>query len=159
MIKQTLILLAATTIIMTSCSENKTSQQSTNTANDTIVSVVSNSYLYGNNGDTILLNLQNSSYEISGTLDILPYEKDSRMGKISNGKMSGDTLFATFTSSQEGQDSECEIAFLKNGDDFVFTNDIYGESNYQYNKDYTKGVFKDKSKIKFDAEVLKMVSK
>lgn len=159
MIKQTLTFLAVAAFIITSCSENNTSQQNITVANDTIATEVSNSYLYGNNGDTIVLNLQNSPNEISGTLDILPFEKDSRMGKISHGKMSGDTLYAIFTSTQEGQDSECEIAFLKNGDDFVFTNDIYGESNYQYNKDYTKGMFIDKSKIKFDAEVLKKVSK
>ncbi len=114
--------------------------------------------MYASNGDTISLNLQNSPTETSGTLDILPYEKDSRMGTISNGKMSGDNLFALFTSSQEGQDSECEIAFLKNGEDYIFSNDIYGESNYQYNKDYTKGKFIDKTKIKFDGEVLKKVS-
>jgi hypothetical protein len=159
MIKRALTFLAATAFIFTSCSENNTNTKRETTAVDTVSTLVPTSYLYTNNGDTISLNLQNSPSEISGVLNILPYEKDCRMGKISNGKMSGDTLFALFTSSQEGQDSECEIAFLKNGEDLVFTNDIYGESNYQYNKDYTKGIFIDKSKIKFDGEVLKKVNK
>ena len=90
---------------------------------------------------------------------ILPFEKDTRTGTIYEGKMSGDTLIAIFNSTQEGQDSDCEIAFLKKNDGFVFTNDIYGETNYQYNKDYTKGSLVNKGKIKFNGDFLKLVRK
>lgn len=103
--------------------------------------------------------LQNTNKEITGTLSILPFEKDTRTGTIYEGKMSGDTLIAIFNSTQEGQDSDCEIAFLKKNDGFVFTNDIYGETNYQYNKDYTKGSLVNKGKIKFNGEFLKLVRK
>lgn len=103
--------------------------------------------------------LQNTNEEITGTLSILPFEKDSRIGTIYAGKMNGDTLYAMFNSTQEGQDSDCEIAFLRKENGFVLTNDFYSETNYQYNKDYTKGSFISKGKIKFDGEFLRKVSK
>lgn len=158
--KRTLTILAAT-CIFASCNENKPNTQNTAVATDTTNAVVieSNAYLYGNNGDTVLLMLQNINEEITGTLSILPFEKDNRIGTIYAGKMNGDTLYAMFNSTQEGQDSDCEIAFLKKNDGFVFTNDIYSEANYQYNKDYTKGSFINKGKIKFDGEFLKKVDK
>lgn len=158
--KQSLTILAFA-CIFSSCSESKPNTENTVIPTDTTNSVVveSNTYLYGNNGDTVLLMLQNTNEEITGTLSILPFEKDSRIGTIYAGKMLGDTLYALFNSTQEGQDSDCEIAFLKKNDGFVFTNDIYGETNYQYNKDYNKGSFVNKGKIKFDGEFLKMVSK
>jgi hypothetical protein len=158
--KHSLTILAAA-CIFASCSENKPNTTNNAIATDTTNAVVveSNAYLYGNNGDTVLLMLQNTNEEITGTLSILPFEKDSRIGTIYAGKMNGDTLYAMFNSTQEGQDSDCEIAFLRKESGFVLTNDIYSETNYQYNKDYTKGSFISKGKIKFDGEFLRKVSK
>ncbi len=158
--KQILTIITISALFI-SCSESKPNIDNTDIATDTTNAIIieTNAYLYGNNGDTILLNLQNTNQDITGALSILPFEKDSRMGTIHAGKMSGDTLFAIYNSTQEGQDSECEIAFLKKNDGYILTNDIYGETNYQYNKDYTKGSFIDKSKIKFDGEFLKKVNK
>lgn len=158
--KHSLTILAAT-CIFASCSENKPNTENAVIATDTTKAVVveSNAYLYGNNGDTVLLMLQNTNEEITGTLSILPFEKDSRTGTIYAGKMSGDTLYAMFNSTQEGQDSDCEIAFLKKDNGFVLTNDIYSETNYHYNKDYTKGSFINKDKIKFEGEFLRKVDK
>lgn len=116
-------------------------------------------YLYANNKDTTRLVLKNAGAEISGSLDILPFEKDSRRGTLSKGEMKGDTLFALYKSIQEGQESECEIAFLKKGDAYVLTNDIFGEENFQYNADYSKGSFKNKQAIKFDGETLNKIGK
>ena len=158
--KRTLTILAAT-CIFASCSENKPNTTNTAVATDTTNAVVveSNAYLYGKNGDTVLLMLQNTNEEITGTLSILPFAKDSRTGTIYAGKINGDTLYAMFRSTQEGQDSDCEIAFLKKDNGFVLTNDIYSETDYQYNIDYTKGSFVNQGKIKFDGEFLKKVSK
>lgn len=158
--KHTLIILAAV-CIFASCSENKPNTTNTAIATDTTnaVMVESESFLYEKNRDSIILNLKYTASEITGTLDYLPYEKDGTIGTLHAGKMSGDTLFAIYNSTQEGQDSECEIAFLKKNDGYMLTNEIDGGANYQYNKDYTKGSFIDNGKIKFDGEFLKKVSK
>jgi len=155
-----LTILAVASIFI-SCSENKPNIQNTAVASDTTKAVVveSESFLYEKNGDSIILNLKYATSEITGTLDFLPYEKDGTIGTLHSGKMSGDTLYAIYNSTQEGQDSECEIAFLKKNDGYIVTNEIDGGTNYQYNKDYTKGSFIDKSKIKFEGEFLRKVVK
>ncbi len=154
--KRTLTILA-TACIFASCSENKPNTTNTAVASDTTNAVVieSESFLYEKNGDSIILNLRYATSEITGTLDYLPYEKDGTIGTLHAGKMSGDTLFAIYNSTQEGQDSECEIAFLKKNDGYIVTNEMDGGTNYQYNKDYTKGSFINKGKIKFEGEFLK----
>lgn len=155
MTKQILATLIVIILFAASCKENKKYAQNQNATNNKIES--EQSYLYQKNGDTVLLVLQNSENKISGKLDFLPYEKDSRRGTIINGFFKGDTLFALYNSVQEGQKSECEIAFLKNGDRYILSNDIFGVNNYQYNSDYTIGNFKNKHNIKFDGDTLKRI--
>lgn len=138
------ILLASTAIafLLASCDNNSTPTSGTTC------------YLSAANKDSISLTLNYAASEITGELNILPFEKDSRRGTLKNGKMQGDTLFAIYDSQQEGMRSECEIAFLKKDATYILSNDIYSETNYVYNADYTKGNFKDKSAIKFDGETL-----
>lgn len=82
----TIIIISA---LFISCSESKPNIDNTDIATDTTNAIIieTNAYLYGNNGDTILLNLQNTNQDITGALSILPFEKDSRMGTIHAGKM------------------------------------------------------------------------
>jgi len=143
-------------ILMSSCQEdqkNHTYQQKTSETN-----INQESYLYEENKDTILLSLAKTENSISGKLDILRFQKDSRRGTIHDGRFTGDTLFAIYQSMQEGQISACEIAFLRKGDVLILSNDIFGENNYQYNDDYSKGRFKDKQLIKFDGDTLKKIT-
>lgn len=143
--------------ILASCKGSKKESNNENAENGNAELSIGGNYLHANNGDTVLLVLQNTDSMISGKLDILPYQKDSRKGTIENGEMKGDTLFAIFNSMQEGSRSDCEIAFLKNGNSFILSNDIYGMDNYQYNSDYSKGSFINRKTIKFDGETLKKV--
>lgn len=139
--------------------ENTTSETATKETitNENIAVDNKQVYLYAQNRDTTRLILDIAGNSISGKLDILPYQKDSRIGVITDGQMKGDTLFAMYKSMQEGEESECEIAFLKKEGSYILTNDIFFESNYQYNSDYSKGSFKDKNSIKFDGDTLRLV--
>lgn len=115
--------------------------------------VVDNCFLYEKNKDSIAMSINNSEAAISGKLDIIPWEKDARIGNLSNGKMHGDTLFAIYESAQEGERTIAEIAFLKRGNSFILSEDIYSDDNY----DLERGVFKDKKSIKFESIELKKV--
>ena len=114
-------------------------------------------YLWSMNTDTVKLSLATKGDSISGSLDYLPFEKDSRIGKLNRGQWHGDTLFIQYISTQEGQDSECEFAILKSGNCLLLTSDIWEETNYRYNERYTQGFFIDKSKIKFSTDSLKNI--
>lgn len=109
--------------------------------------------------DTVFIILHLVGQSISGKLNFMAYESDSRIGTITSGKMNGDTLFAQYNSAQEGMvESDCEIALLKKDSTYVLSNDFYGSDNYQFNADNTKGTFKDKRHIKFDGVVLKKIA-
>jgi len=168
--KLTITALALATTILFSCNQQTKTESPTtentaneNPTNETVTNeniAVGNKqvYLYAQNRDTTRLILEIAGNPISGKLDILPFQKDSRIGVLADVQIKGDTLFAMYTSMQEGNESECEIAFLKKGDSYILTNDIFLESNYQYNSDYSKGSFKDKNSIKFDGDTLKLVA-
>jgi hypothetical protein len=111
-------------------------------------------YLFAQNKDSIRLVLNVQNNQVYGTLDFLPYEKDGRQGSLYNVTYKGDTLFAWYRSIQEGETSDAEIAFLKKDNSLILTNDIYGESNYKYNSDYSKASFINKNLIKFDGDTL-----
>jgi len=148
-----IILALTTTAIMVSCNQETKTQ---NVENENPTTANNQTYLHTKNRDTTLLTLEIGENSISGKLDILLYEKDSRRGEIVDGHLKGDTLFAIYKSMQEGLESESEIAFLKKVASYIMTNDIFGERNYQYNSDYTKGSFKNKNTIKFDGNTLKL---
>ena len=114
-----------------------------------------NCYFSGISTDSIFLTINIGKDSVTGTLDYIPFEKDACIGTLYNGFFSGDTLFAMYNSTQEGQTSDSEVAILKKGDGYILSNDIWGGDNYKFNSDYTKGYFIDKSKIKFDGEELK----
>lgn len=158
---KTTLLLLFTTLITACIQSCKNSKEETHTPTPTEEAQTTSTeqmYLHVVDKDSIVLLLKNNGDKIEGNLDISYYEKDSRRGTISNGLMQGDTLFANYLSMQEGEQSDCEIAFLKKNDTYIMTNDFIGEDNYQYSKDYTKGSFKHKNKIKFDGDTLKLMT-
>jgi hypothetical protein len=156
--RQALTIAVTAIFLTTSCKESKKQELIQNETNENLKIENEQTYLYTNNGDTTILTLKNIDNTISGKLSFLAYEKDKRIGVIVNGQMKGDTLFAIYNSMQEGYESECEIAFLKKDDSYILSNDIFGEDNYQYNADYTKGSFKNRNTIKFDGEKLKKIT-
>jgi hypothetical protein len=86
----------------------------------------------------------NSHQEVNGKLSYNLYGKDKNEGTII-GNMKGDTLIADYTFMSEGVTSVREVAFLRNEGVYVMGYGDVVESN-------KKVVFKDKKKLKFDAD-------
>jgi hypothetical protein len=155
--KFSLIILSSiflTVIALFSCNQNGASNSNNKDQSD--IENRKKCYFFAFKSDTIYLSLNESKDSITGVLNYIAYEKDSRLGTLSGGYFRSDTLFAQYNSTQEGQTSDCEMAMLKKGNGYVLTNNIWGE-NYTYNTDYTKGSFSNRGKIKFDGEELKPI--
>ena len=76
-------------------------------------------YTYLENKDTIYMALSIKDDSIvEGDLSYSLFEKDQTKGNIS-GRISNDSLFASYQYSSEGKDSEREVFFLKSSDGFV----------------------------------------
>ncbi len=116
--------------------------------------VTTSCYVSAFNQDTVWLQLKDSNNVLTGILNYLPYEKDGQIGTLYNIKRSGDTLFAMYQSTQEGQESFCEMAMLQKNNSYILTNDMWGTSNYTYDSSYTHGKFVDKNKITFKGDTL-----
>lgn len=114
-------------------------------------------YLFSLNNDTVSLQLKDSNSIITGNLNYLPYEKDGTIGNLHHIEKKGDTLFALYTSMQEGQESTGEFAMLKVDKNYVLTNDIWGVENYTWDSTYANGKFKNKHTVQFDGDTLKHI--
>lgn len=91
--------------------------------------------------DTILLKIETFPNVVTGILKYQIWEKDKNEGTI-EGKLSGDTLFANYTFTSEGQTSVREVAFLLNDHQVIEGFGGMEEKN-------GKMVFTDKSRINF----------
>lgn len=91
--------------------------------------------------DTILLKTEVFPNVVTGILKYQVWEKDKNEGTI-EGKLSGDTLFANYTFTSEGQTSVREVAFLFNDHQAI---EGFGDMEEQNGK----MVFTDKSRINF----------
>lgn len=98
--------------------------------------------------DTITLRLDvNSVNEFTGELDYSYYEKDKSFGTLI-GNVNRDTIFADYKFESEGQTSIREVAFIKKD---VNT---YVEGHGEMIDVNGRMTFKDKSKIKFDGNIV-----
>ena len=96
-------------------------------------------YTYLENKDTIYMALSIKDDSIvEGDLSYSLFEKDQNKGSI-RGRISNDSLFASYQFSSEGKDSEREIFFLKSPDGFVEgfteTEESNGKTSFS-NKDF-----------------------
>jgi len=96
-------------------------------------------YTYLENKDTIYMALRIKDDSIvEGDLSYSLFEKDQNKGSI-RGRISNDSLFASYQYSSEGKDSEREVFFLKNPDGFVEgfteTEESNGKTSFS-NKDF-----------------------
>ncbi len=103
-------------------------------------------YQHTKDSSTIKLNVTINDNMVTGNLLYDYYQKDRSAGKI-KGELKSDTLFANYTFVSEGVESEREVVFLKTANGWV---EGYGEID---DKD-GKVMFKDKSKITFDNNVV-----
>ena len=144
------ITLVSLSILLWSCSNEAVKNNESKTAKP----VTTTCYLAASNQDTVILQLKDSNSVLTGKLNYLPFEKDSRIGNLYNIKLNGDTLFAMYQSTQEGQETFCEMAMLKKNNSYILTNDIWGGVNYTFDTSYVHGKFIDKHKIAFNGETL-----
>ena len=145
-------------LICIACGNNPTKVNTKEEVAKTSLPAEKSCFLYASNNDTVFLSIKPDSTGMSGELNFLLFEKDARIGIISEIKTLGDTLYAQYKSTQEGMTNVCEIAFLKTKEGYMISDDIWGADNYQYNETYTVGTFKDKHKIKFNGNLLKSVT-
>jgi len=75
-------------------------------------------YGYYTDKDSVFLKLTFKDNEVTGDLTYKLYEKDKNKGTL-QGVVHGDTLFATYQFTSEGQASVRDVAFLKKGNELV----------------------------------------
>lgn len=98
--------------------------------------------------DTLILSVDvNSVNEFLGELEYSYFEKDKSFGTLL-GNVEGDTIFADYKFQSEGTTSIREMAFIKK--DAMTYVEGYGEMI----ETNGKMSFKDKSKIKFDGNIV-----
>jgi hypothetical protein len=103
--------------------------------------IPSTCYLGVSGKDSITLTVRKEEELVTGDLAYLFYEKDKSRGTFS-GRMKGDTLFADYTYTSEGETSTREIAFLQKD------NTLTEGSGDAMELD-GKMTFKDPTKVKF----------
>ena len=98
--------------------------------------------------DTITLTVDvNKVNQFEGELDYSYYQKDKSFGTLL-GNVVGDTIFADYTFQSEGKTAVRELVFLKKDAN------TYLEGYGEIIETNGKMTFKDKSKIKFDGNVV-----
>ena len=98
--------------------------------------------------DTLTLTVDvNSVNEFTGELSYSYYEKDKSFGTLL-GNVKGDTIFADYKFESEGKTSIRELAFIKKDAN------TYVEGYGEMIDANGKMTFKDKSKIKFDGNIV-----
>ncbi|MFL9832325.1 hypothetical protein ACSV4D_15830 [Flavobacterium sp. ARAG 55.4] len=98
--------------------------------------------------DTLRLTLDiNTVNDVNGELDASYFEKDRSFGTLL-GNMRGDTIFADYKFESEGKTSIREMAFIKKD------SNTYVEGHGEMIDANDRMAFKDKSKIKFDGNIV-----
>jgi len=145
---------AALIFMIASCHNNGNNPDSNDTlkdySNDTNpAEAISTCYESVNGKDTVLLSLFSESEVITGSLIYNYYEKDKNKGTL-HGNMHGDTLIANYIFMSEGKTSERQVAFLKQGNNFI---EGYGDVEEQNGK----MIFKNTSSLSFTSSPLHKV--
>ncbi len=146
-IKYFILLSFVVVLLFSSCGNNNKKEQSCTQLEKRVSE--DQLYVYVEGRDTVKFELNISEESIEGRLDFLPYETGSRVGTLHSISFQGDTLFAIYHSMQEGMLSDCEVALLKGNDTYILSHDMFGERNYTYNADFSRGAFRDKKAISF----------
>lgn len=141
---KSLSIIALSLVIFTSCNTEK--KQESTTKKEVKTTQTETCYQHTKDSSTIKLNIKINDNIVTGDLLYDYYQKDRSAGKI-KGELKSDTLFANYTFVSEGVESEREVVFIKTASGWV---EGYGEID---DKD-GKVIFKDKSKITFDNNVV-----
>jgi hypothetical protein len=137
-------IIALSLVIFASCNNEKKQESTIKTEIKT--TQTETCYQHTKDSSTIKLNITINDNMVTGNLLYDYYQKDKSKGTI-KGELKSDTLFANYTFMSEGIESVREVVFIKTANGWV---EGYGEID---DKD-GKVMFKDKSKITFDNNVV-----
>ena len=96
-------------LLMTACQPNSST---------TPASFIAGCYTFEQNNSRVTAQLEVVEDSVKGSLQYDFYEKDDNEGEFA-GTMRGDTLLGVYTFYSEGQMSQREVAFLRQGDRLV----------------------------------------
>ena len=137
-------IIALSLAIFASCTTEK--KQDSTTQTEVKINQPETCYQHSKDSSTIKLNITINDNIATGDLIFDYYQKDRSAGKF-KGELKSDTLFADYTFVSEGIESVREVVFIKTDNGWV---EGYGEID---DKD-GKVMFKDRSKISFDNNVI-----
>ena len=100
-------------LLITACQPSSTSQETA-----TAASSVAGCYAFEQNNSRVVAHLEVVEDSVKGRLRYDFYEKDDNEGEFA-GTMRGDTLLGIYTFYSEGQESQREVAFLRQGESLV----------------------------------------
>ena len=109
------VFLIAIACLIFSCNSQ---QQESENSKVPVQEKVADCYQYINNNDTIILKTINVNGFITGTLVYNLYEKDKNRGTI-QGAIKRGLLIADYTFVSEGTKSVRQVAFKKDGENFI----------------------------------------
>ncbi|MCF0053301.1 hypothetical protein LXM25_24740 [Dyadobacter sp. LJ53] len=139
MIKKQIQILIAAGCILASCVKKESESTKVVQSDE---QPGSECYAYTTEKDSAFLHIEvKSDSMITGDLEYRLFEKDRNRGKI-DGKIHGDTLFASYKFMSEGVESTREVAFLQKGGNWV---EGFGPAE---DKNGTM-LFSDRSKLDF----------
>ena len=101
-------------LLMTACQPGSRNAQETTTTESSITGC----YAFEQNNSRVIAQLEVVEDSVQGRLRYDFYEKDDNEGEFA-GTMRGDTLLGVYTFYSEGQKSQREVAFLRQGDSLV----------------------------------------
>ncbi len=144
-------LMATCATLLAACSGDAGTKQvadSTITAETAVVAAAESStcYVRYQNQDSTYLDLHIKGDQASGTLNIIPREKDRNIGTIT-GLVKGDTILLDYTFQSEGISSVRQVAYLQKDGKL-----IEGFADVQEQNGKTN--FKSLSDLKFDGSVV-----
>lgn len=133
-------------VLLFSCDSNSNTQEKASVKDEEVTNTETiagpSCYTMDNGKDKIEMNIVKNANMVTGDLTYAYFEKDKNSGTI-KGEMAGDTLLAIYSFMSEGRESARQVAFLKNGDEFM---EGYGNMNPATGEpDLT-----DRSSIKFE---------
>ena len=137
------VFLIAIACLIFSCNSQ---QQESENSKAPVQEKVADCYHYINNKDTIILKTINVNGFITGTLIYNLYEKDKNRGTI-QGAIKRGLLIADYTFLSEGTKSIRQVAFKKDGENFI---EGYGDIE---DKD-GKTIFKNIDSLTFSSRVI-----
>ena len=143
-----LFILVVSYCILCGCQSKQAKDATTKTApvQASKNQITASCYQYSSGKETVRLHLNPIGDSIKGDLLYAFFEKDNSTGTI-KGTMNGDTLFADYTFLSEGQVSIREVAFLKQGQNWL---EGYGDVVVNEHK----STFANKAALNFDANAL-----